>query len=934
MKKHYFLSLLLLVAFVIKAQTPIITMIADGDETGGTPKVVEIYANGTVDFSQYSLENQNNGSTTWSNTFNLGALGTVTDDFVYVYSDGSNAGIFTQNFPSVSSASKLDATSAGVLSINGDDRIRIVDGSSNVIDIYGVDGMDGSNTPWEYKDGYAKRNDATGPDTTFDENNWSFHKGDLNTHGAVQDGTTYESIIGIGTYMPQSSGSGPLLSEDFESGTFPPAGWTSYEAGDPAGWQDSTTRAHSPTHSAFHNDDNVATTCDDWLITPAIDLSGTSAPVLSYYENVNYSTWADEHNVLISTDYSGGDPSAATWTVLNSTIGTEDTWEQKTFDLSAYTSSSSVYIAFQYKGDYASEWYVDDVTIEDAPCNAPTNVSLSNITNTGVDVSWSAGGTETDWEIVWGAPGFTPDFSSAVQVNGSTSYQITGLTETTDYEIYMRSNCGNNDYSDAVGPFGFHTTYTNNDCSGAMPLMIYGAGQSVGHEVMQDTNFAIDTGVHPSCDTYGTNLDLWYTFLVPAGETSVKVLTGGDRGDKIEIAVYDTCGGTALDCQGRDSEHIIQGLNPNQQYYLQVWHDDFASVRGSFSIALEKVPSLVNDDCAGAVNLPVFPAASSAGNEYHATTTIATDGTVTPSCASGVVKDIFFKFTVPSNATDVVLITRDDVAKNLKVALYDACGGSEIACDDSYFFHPFMGLTAGNTYYIQLWHDAGDEGDFDISMEVYEPVPNDDCADAIQIPSLPYSVYQDATLASGGVLQGGCSNGTNDGVWYSFTGDGNDITITADPDGWDNEISVYDGGCGVLNCVARTDIHGAGGAESLTFTSVAGTVYLVNIAHYTKWSDQMEGPFTMTIESQTSAVNDLGIEGLNYYPNPVQNTLNINAENIIDEVSVMDMTGKLILHLIPDNNNCQVDLQKYNKGVYFVQVSVDNKTEVFKIIKK
>jgi len=205
MKKIYLLITLLAASFNF-AQTPVITMIADGDESGGTPKVLEIYANGTVDFSQYSLQNQTNTNTSWGNTFDLSPLGTVTDDFVYIYYDGDLGGqsAFAVNFPSA--VNTLDASSSSVLSINGNDRVRIIETSTTaVVDVYGVDGLDGSGEVWEYTDGYAKRLPGTNTNPVFDVNNWEFHTGELNGHGAVQDGTTYESIIGIGTYTPPTT---------------------------------------------------------------------------------------------------------------------------------------------------------------------------------------------------------------------------------------------------------------------------------------------------------------------------------------------------------------------------------------------------------------------------------------------------------------------------------------------------------------------------------------------------------------------------------------------------------------------------------------------------------------------------------------------------------------------------------------------------------
>ncbi|HMU14187.1 MAG TPA: DUF5689 domain-containing protein, partial [Flavobacteriales bacterium] len=51
---------------------------------------------------------------------------------------------------------------------------------------------------------------------------------------------------------------------------------------------------------------------ESWLISPAVDLTGQNAPTLSFITGCNYNGAALQ--VLVSTDYTGGAPSAATWT--------------------------------------------------------------------------------------------------------------------------------------------------------------------------------------------------------------------------------------------------------------------------------------------------------------------------------------------------------------------------------------------------------------------------------------------------------------------------------------------------------------------------------------------------------------------------------------------------------------------------------------------
>ncbi|MDT8347264.1 MAG: T9SS type A sorting domain-containing protein [Flavobacteriaceae bacterium] len=215
MRNFYFLLLLLTATFSF-AQTPIITAIVDGDCTGGTPKFVEIYADGTVDFSLYSIENQVNANLTWGNTTNLAPLGIVTDDFVYVTSTADFTFLNTE-FPSTVGAPTL---TSGATNNNGDDKVRIIeDATLLTIDQFGVDGVDGTGQTWEYQDSYALRLNGTGPDAGFTEANWSFGGvAAFNNEGTCQSGTAFETLMGgIAVYSPTGGGS-PNISAPSSAG--------------------------------------------------------------------------------------------------------------------------------------------------------------------------------------------------------------------------------------------------------------------------------------------------------------------------------------------------------------------------------------------------------------------------------------------------------------------------------------------------------------------------------------------------------------------------------------------------------------------------------------------------------------------------------------------------------------------------------------------
>ncbi len=177
MKQTYSLIVAFFFTAIAFAQQPIITAIVDGDCTGGTPKLLEIYAEGTVDFTQFSLQNQTNANVgDFGSTFSLADFGTVTDDFIYVttnVSDGnSNKTALDSEFPNID-PSKIKASS--VTNFNGDDRVRIINSTTMaVVDQFGVSDVRGTGEAWEYTDSYAKRKDGLGPNPNFNISEWDF----------------------------------------------------------------------------------------------------------------------------------------------------------------------------------------------------------------------------------------------------------------------------------------------------------------------------------------------------------------------------------------------------------------------------------------------------------------------------------------------------------------------------------------------------------------------------------------------------------------------------------------------------------------------------------------------------------------------------------------------------------------------------------------
>ncbi len=109
------------------------------------------------------------------------------------------------------------------------------------------------------------------------------------------------------------------------------------------------------------------------------------------------------------------------------------------------------FMAFKYTGGTNNNYYVslDDIFVQVIPtCPRPSEMTASNPTTTSLTLSWTAGGEETSWEIVYGPYGFDPEGENATLVTtDSNPFVVQGLTSSTQYEFYVRAICGTGDQS-------------------------------------------------------------------------------------------------------------------------------------------------------------------------------------------------------------------------------------------------------------------------------------------------------------------------------------------------------------------------------------------------------------------------------------------------------------------------------------------------------
>lgn len=107
---------------------------------------------------------------------------------------------------------------------------------------------------------------------------------------------------------------------------------------------------------------------EDWLISPAINLTNNTLAILRFENSRRFAGPAIE--VFVSTNYSSGAPSTATWTqltgfTLDTNTGSHVWTNSGGNDVSSFVGSSNFRVAFKYTSTTAgaSAWQIDNVKI-------------------------------------------------------------------------------------------------------------------------------------------------------------------------------------------------------------------------------------------------------------------------------------------------------------------------------------------------------------------------------------------------------------------------------------------------------------------------------------------------------------------------------------------------------------------------------------------
>lgn len=243
-----------------------------------------------------------------------------------------------------------------------------------------------------------------------------------------------------------------------------------------------------------------------------------------------------------------------------------------------------------------------EVQNDGVDCPKPTNVTINDITPATAYISWTAGSTETEWEILYGPVGFDPNTTgiSIIDNDGNLGETLSGLSPNTSYDVYVRALCNRDDVSDFSEIATFSTLIPppiNDDVCGAISLIVDAVCTGNTYTNVGATMERDET--QGSCLTNFPYTSVWFTFVAPpSGNVTVTTnITPSDL-ENTQMTVYENTAdcaifsamGTEVGCNddvdlGNNqllSTVILTNLNVGAIFYVQI--NGSSSAEGDFCI--------------------------------------------------------------------------------------------------------------------------------------------------------------------------------------------------------------------------------------------------------------------------------------------------------------------------------------------------------------
>ena len=461
--------------------------------------------------------------------------------------------------------------------------------------------------------------------------------------------------------------------------------------------------------------------------------------------------------------------------LLNQTadIGGFDAPDEQHIDITAF-SNATMQIRFVYNDndEWAWYWLVDNVAVYNSTCNNPSDLMVLAITDTTADLTWTAGGSETTWEVInQEQGGAIPGDTSTGAIVSTNNYQATGLTQGQNYEFYVRANCDADGLSIWSGPFQYRVSGPGELCEN--PIMVT---SPLPYTTNDDTlNYGDDYDGPAGTDcgsgfNYLSGEDVVYAYTATS-DTSINIELSNLSDTYTGVFIYDSCTNIGIQCLNG----AVNGFSTEN-----ISIDEFTVTNGAtYYIVISTWPA---------------PQSVAYTLTISENTCINQDATFTvvEDCANGE------QFNIAIDITDLGSATQINIS--------DDQGNTDVATAIGIVT---LGPYANGTNVIVTLENNDDANCMltsDTLIQEFCPPDNDLCENATTIACGDTATGNTSAATDTGAPTDTCGTTSGaPGVWYVFEGDDSIVTASLCGSDYDSKIQIYEGPCGTLTCVTGED---------------------------------------------------------------------------------------------------------------------------------
>lgn len=595
----------------------------------------------------------------------------------------------------------------------------------------------------------------------------------------------------------------------------------------------------------------------------------------------------------------------------------------------------------------ATRTYAYNLFIEQNSCINPTIGSLTPV----ADCANSQFSVEVDISYLGDASSLTlsDDYSGTTDI---TNISATGTVTAGPYPsgtvvnfTLMNDSDSSCSYTDTAY---FYCPPSNDDCANATSLTV-NTDQTCTNFVSASNAGATSAQDEPGdCTTSGNTV--WYSFVATNEITILEYLNvvstpGYESGGTIQATeLFDGTCGSFISKQCTTGSYVtFTGLTIGNTYYFKNKTNLGGAYAQNYDICLkEPFAAPANDDCSNAIALTVSTD-DLCDNKATGTTVGATTSSETLDCSSGsiIYNDVWYSFTPTVDGIYEFSYNAAVTSPSSYYVIYDGtCGAfTQKSSSCSSKNNQIHTMYAGTTYYVLVKSPNNDVGlSFDICVFQLPPaVSNDSC-------TTPTTLVESADANGNNKIVGNMDNAytsaesncatSNKHIWYAFTatytGDYHvDFTKTS---GSSTYYAIYDtDDCTSVEENFVTGLTSCWNSGAKTISVEAGKTYLTSVYCSATGASEFE---LFIYPDATLSTASIEFESFKYFPNPVVNTLTVEAKNSISNISVINIVGQEVMRLAPNTVKSTVDMNGLNNGIYFVKVSIGSAVKTFKIIKE